>query len=49
MRDGVRRLDVIELRIWLKALGYELLTCAGASTAAPPCCQIRVPPGITAQ
>ena len=21
---GVRRLDVIELRIWLKALGYEL-------------------------
>jgi transcriptional regulator with XRE-family HTH domain len=22
---GVRRLDVIELRIWLKALGYELV------------------------
>jgi len=33
---GVRRLDVVELRIWLKALGYELADFVQALDSSPP-------------
>jgi transcriptional regulator with XRE-family HTH domain len=47
---GVRRLDVIELRIWLKALGYELADFVRElDSCAPLLPDQALPPGITAQ
>lgn len=38
---GVRRLDVIELRIWLKALGYELADFVRELDSSAPFCLTR--------
>ena len=47
---GVRRLDVIELRIWLKALGYELADFVRElDSCAPLLPDQALPPAIAAQ
>ena len=41
---GVRRLDVIELRIWLKALGYELADFVRELDSSAPLLPDQAPP-----
>ena len=41
---GVRRLDVIELRIWLKALGYELADFVRELDSSAPLLPGQAPP-----
>ena len=47
---GVRRLDVIELKIWLRALGYELADFVRElDSYAPLLPDQALPPAIAAQ